>query len=123
MILTPLSAFVIALTLYNNNTSNALITDTRTAVQKYDVKNSEQYQRQNKDVCEQYRDSIYTDSESLEESQYQFPTSFMIMSPDEAKQNVKNSLKYFNENGCYQNNFIHYSDRDLIKKLEKDLNK
>ncbi len=123
--MTLTTMLVIALTLQNNNISNALITDTTTAkaVQVYDIKSSEQYQRQNKYVCELLRDSIYADSEYLEQSNYQYPSDFMILSSHEARQNIQYSLAHFDKKGCDQNQYIHYSDRDLFKKLKNDLKK
>lgn len=125
MLSTLTAIIAIALTLHNNpnHTGNALSSPTTKAVQKYDITSSQQYQQKNKEICERLRDSIYVDSEHLEQLNYQYPSDFIIISPQQASENIKNSLKHFDENGCNKNPYIHYSDRNLIQELEKDLNK
>ncbi|MDP3787820.1 MAG: hypothetical protein Q8Q60_00710 [Candidatus Chromulinivorax sp.] len=121
--MTLTTMLAIALILQSNNTGNALTADTTKSVQVFDIRNSAQYQLENKDVCELLRDSIYADSEYLEQSKYQYPSDFMILSPDEARQNIQYSLAHFNKNGCDKNQYIHYSDRNLFKTLDEDLKK
>jgi hypothetical protein len=124
-----ITALVIGLTLQNNPnyTGNAVSVPTTNAVQLYDIKNkavqkyditgSERYQQKNKEACDLYRNNIYEYSGYLESD------IAHGISPHSATESVKKFLNGFNKHHCAENNYISPTDRDLIKKLEKDLTK
>jgi hypothetical protein len=131
MLSTLTTALIIALTLHHNSSDNLQCNQFNIMpqhkrighAQTYNGINSDQYQLNNKQICEKLRDSIYENSHDLEQPKDRLPNDFMLISQKTAKENIKKSLTKFEKHSCYQNNYIHYSDRYLFKKLDQDLQK